>query len=98
MVARRPLGVAAAVRRVMAGRPALGNHAARRRVRAATQSPLEVPRMSRIGPLPVVLGALLLMGSMGGTTLAADPLIDPNPNASAATPALEGTEWLLVKA
>ncbi|MET0773799.1 MAG: META domain-containing protein [Candidatus Limnocylindrales bacterium] len=59
--------------------------------------------MSRTGPLPVVLGALLLVGAMGGTTLAndgpgADPLIDPNPNASAGAPTLEGTEWLLVKA
>jgi len=54
--------------------------------------------MSRTGPLPVVLGAFLLVGAMGGATLAADPLIDPNPNASAGTPTLEGTEWLLVKA
>ncbi len=56
--------------------------------------------MSRTGPIPVVLGALLLVGAMGGTTLAndgpgADPLIDPNPNAT--VPTLEGTEWLLVK-
>jgi heat shock protein HslJ len=59
--------------------------------------------MSRSTPLPVVLGAFLLVGAMSGTTLAndgpgADPLIDPNPNASAAAPTLEGTEWLLVKA
>jgi putative lipoprotein len=54
--------------------------------------------MSRTGPLPVVLGALLLVGAMGGTTLAADPLIDPNPNASAGIPTLEGTDWRLVKA
>jgi heat shock protein HslJ len=53
--------------------------------------------MSRTGPLPVVLGAFLLAGAMGGATLAADPLIDPNPNASAGIPTLEGTEWLLVK-
>jgi heat shock protein HslJ len=57
--------------------------------------------MSRTGPLPVVLGALLLVGVMGGTTLAndgpgAEPLIDPNPNAT--SPTLEGTEWRLVKA
>jgi heat shock protein HslJ len=54
--------------------------------------------MSRSTPLPVILGALLLMGALSGTALAADPLIDPNPNASAGTPTLEGTEWLLVKA
>jgi heat shock protein HslJ len=54
--------------------------------------------MSRTAPLPVVLGALLLVGAVGSTALAADPLIDPNPDASAGTPTLEGTEWLLVKA
>jgi heat shock protein HslJ len=59
--------------------------------------------MSRATPLPVVLGALLLVGSVSGAALAndgpgADPLIDPNPNASVGTPSLEGTEWLLVKA
>ena len=54
--------------------------------------------MSRTGPLLVLLGALLLVGAMGGTTLAADPLIDPNPNASAGIPTLEGTEWRLVNA
>lgn len=59
--------------------------------------------MSRVNPLPVALGAVLLLGSMGGAALAsdgpsADPLIDPNPSASADTPTLEGTEWLLVKA
>jgi heat shock protein HslJ len=59
--------------------------------------------MSRTAPLPVVLGTLLLASGVGGTTLAADgggadPLIDPNPNASAASPTLEGTDWLLVKA
>jgi heat shock protein HslJ len=43
------------------------------------------------------------MGAMTGTTLAndgpgADPLIDPNPNATVGAPTLEGTDWLLVKA
>ncbi len=57
--------------------------------------------MSHARPLPVVLGTLLLVGALGSTTLAADgpgadPLIDPDP--SAGTPTLEGTEWLLVKA
>jgi putative lipoprotein len=54
--------------------------------------------MSRTRPLPVALGALLLVGAMGSAALAADPLIDPNPNSSAGIPTLEGTEWLLVKA
>jgi heat shock protein HslJ len=59
--------------------------------------------MSRATALPVVLGALLLVGTVSGATLAndgpgADPLIDPNPNASAGTPSLEGTDWLLTKA
>lgn len=56
--------------------------------------------MSRVAPLPVALGALLLMGSLAGTTLANDgtpgsvpELVDP-PNALP----LEGTEWRLVKA
>lgn len=57
--------------------------------------------MPRTSPLPVVLGALLMVGAISGTTIAgdgpsADPLIDPNPSAGA--PSLEGTEWLLVKA
>lgn len=59
--------------------------------------------MSRTSPLPVVLGAFLLVGAMGGTALAndgpgADPLIDPNPNASPGIQSPEGIEWLLVKA
>lgn len=59
--------------------------------------------MSRVSPLPVALGTFLLVGAMGGTTLANDgpgvePLVDPNPNASPGAIALEGTEWLLVKA
>lgn len=60
--------------------------------------------MSRATPLPVALGALLLMGALGSTTLANDgpsapPLAaDPDPGASQGTLTLEGTEWLLVKA
>ncbi|MFN8519752.1 MAG: META domain-containing protein [Chloroflexota bacterium] len=59
--------------------------------------------MSRLAPLPVALGALVLVGVMGSSALANDgpgasPLVDPNPNASAGAPTLEGTEWQLVKA
>jgi heat shock protein HslJ len=59
--------------------------------------------MSRPAPLPVVLGAILLVGTLGGTVLAnespgADALVDPNPSTDPGALTLEGTEWLLVKA
>ncbi len=58
--------------------------------------------MSRVAPLPVALGALLLVGTLSGTALASDassnPRIDPNPNGSPGVLTLEGTEWRLVKA
>jgi heat shock protein HslJ len=55
--------------------------------------------MTRFAPLPVALGAFLLVGAVTGTTLARE---SPSPSAgtpqASGAPALEGTDWLLTNA
>jgi heat shock protein HslJ len=55
--------------------------------------------MTRFSPVPVALGAFLLVGAVTSTTLAGD---SPSPSAGASqapgAPTLEGTDWLLTDA